>query len=159
MSEKFPQDEFGAAEPHGGRHRRLRTGRNRVAEFFKLTLFSAVLAVVVLVGLKLVDGGNLFSGEPTAPATIAVLDGTKNELSNAVATRLVDAGYEVASSAKLVDASNPDAIQPTTKVYAQSAAYLDKANEVAKLLGVLDASVNGDSTAPITVLIGADYRK
>ena len=158
MSEKFPQDEFAAAEPHGGRHRRVRTGRNRVAEFLKLTLISAVLAVLVLLGLKLVDGGNLFSGEPSAPATIAVLDGTKNELSNTVATRLVDAGYEVASSAKLVDTTNPDAVQPTTKVYAQSAAYLDKANEIAKLLGVADATVNSESTAPITVLIGTDYR-
>lgn len=158
MSEKFPHDEFAAAEPHGGRHRRVRTGRNRVAEFFKLTLISAVLAAVVLLGLKLVDGGNLFSGEPSAPATIAVLDGTKNELSNTVATRLVDAGYEVASSAKLVDTTNPDAVQPNTKVYAQSAAYLDKANEIAKLLGVADATVNGESTAPITVLIGTDYR-
>jgi hypothetical protein len=158
MSEKFPQDEFAAAEPHGGRHRRVRTGRNRVAEFLKLTLISAVLAAVVLVGLKLVDGANLFSGEPSAPATVAVLDGTKNELSNTVATRLVDAGYEVASSAKLVDTTNPDAVQPTTKVYAQSAAYLDKANEIATLLGVAAASVNGESTAPITVLIGTDYR-
>ena len=158
MSEKFPQDEFAAAEPHGGRHRRVRTGRNRVAEFLKLTLISAVLAVLVLLGLKLVDGGNLFSGEPSAPATIAVLDGTKNELSNTVATRLVDAGYEVASSAKLVDTTNPDAVQPTTKVYAQSAAYLDKANEIAKLLGVAEATVNSESTAPITVLIGTDYR-
>ena len=158
MAEKFPQDEFAAAPLHGGRHRRLRTGRHRVAEFLKLTLISAVLATVALVGLKLVDGGNLFTAEPTSPATIAVLDGSQKDLSSQVATRLVDGGFEVETAAKLIDETNPDAVQPVTQVYAESSAYLDKAKEVAKFLGVAEATVNTHATAPITVLVGADYK-
>ncbi|MFM5968112.1 MAG: LytR C-terminal domain-containing protein [Micrococcales bacterium] len=158
MAEKFPQDEFAAAPSHGGRHRRLRTGRHRAAEFLKLALISAVLATIALVGLKVVDGGNLFTSEPNSPATIAVLDGSQKDLSSAVATRLVDGGFEVETAAKLIDQTNPDAVQPVTQVYAESSAYLDKAKEVAKFLGVAEATVNTNATAPITVLVGADYK-
>ena len=157
MSEKFPNDEFAAAPPHGGRHRRIRTGRNRVGEFFKLALISAVLATVALVGIKLADSVNFFNAEATAPASIAILDGSQADLSNAVATRLVDAGYEVASSGKLVDATDPNKVTTTTLVYALNSSYLDKANEVAQLLGVESASINSQSTQPITVVIGSDY--
>ena len=159
MSEKFPNDEFAAAPAHGGRHRRIRTGRNRFGEFLKLTLISAVLATVALVGIKLADSVNLFNAEATAPATIAILDGTQTDLSNTVATKLVDAGYEVASSGKLVDATDPTKVTTTTLVYAQDSSYLDKANEIAKLLGVESASINSQSTQPITVVIGTDYRR
>ena len=94
MSQKFPQDEFANAKVAGGRHRRVRTGRHRVTEFFKLFLFSAILAGAVLGGMKLLDSGNLFGGQPTAPATIAVLDGSKLGLSSQVVTELVDKGFE-----------------------------------------------------------------
>lgn len=157
-AEKFPDDEFAAAPEQGGRHRRIRTGRNRVAEFFKLAAISAVLATVAMVGLKLADSVNLFNAEPSAPATIAILDGTTNDLSNAVATRLVDAGYEVASSGKVATVTDASNSVKTTLVYAQDSAYLDKANQVAKLIGVSKVSVNSQSSSPITVLIGTDYR-
>jgi hypothetical protein len=158
MSEKFPNDEFAAAPSHGGRHRRIRTGRNRAAEFLKLALVSAVLATVAMVGIKMADSVNLFNAEPSAPATIAILDGTTSDLSSSVATKLVDAGYEVASSGKLVDATDPTKVTATTLVYAQDSTYLDKANAVAKLIGAGEASVISASTSPITVVIGTDYR-
>ena len=124
----------------------------------KLTLISALLATVALVGIKVADSVNLFNAEATAPATIAILDGTQADLSNSVATKLVDAGYEVAASGKLVDATDPTKVTTTTLVYAQDSSYLDKANEVAKLLGVESASINSQSTQPITVVVGTDFR-
>lgn len=159
MNDKFPADEFAAAEPHGGRHRRIRTGRNRFGEFLKLTLISALLATLVLVGIKLADSVNLFNAEPSAPATIAILDGSKLSLSNTVASELVDAGYEVASSAEfVVDAAKPEAAQSVSLVYALDSSYLDKAKEVASLLGIDSVSINSQSTAPITVVVGTDLK-
>ena len=158
MSERLPNDEFANAEQHGGRHRRIRTGRNRAGEFFKLMAISAVLAIAVLAGLKIADSGNLFTSTPSAPATVAVLDASNLDLSSSVATKLVDAGFEVASSSKLVDTTNPNATQATTQVYASDSSYLDKANEVAKLLGTPAASVNSQATSPITVVIGTNYK-
>lgn len=158
MSQKFPQDEFSDAKVAGGRHRRVRTGRHRVAEFFKLFLFSAVLAAAVLAGMKLADSGNLFGGQPTAPATIAVLDGSKLGLSSRVVTELVDKGFEVASSADLVDAENPNKVQVTTVVYASHSVYLERANEVAAALNSGEAVLDTEAGSPITVVIGTDQR-
>lgn len=158
MSQKFPQDEFTDAKVSGGRHRRVRTGRHRVAEFFKLFLFSAVLAAAVLAGMKLADSGNLFGGQPTAPATIAVLDGSKLGLSSQVVTELVEKGFEVASSADLVDAENPNKVQVTTVVYASHSVYLERANEVAAALNAGEAVLDTEAGSPITVVIGTDQR-
>jgi hypothetical protein len=158
MSQKFPQDEFANAKVAGGRHRRVRTGRHRVAEFFKLFLFSAILAGAVLGGMKLLDSSNLFGGQPTAPATIAVLDGSKQGLSSQVVTELVDKGFEVASSADLIDAENPNKIQVTTVVYASHQVYLERAQEVATALNAGKAVIDSEAGSPITVLIGTDQR-
>ncbi len=158
MSQKFPQDEFANAKAAGGRHRRVRTGRHRVAEFFKLFLFSAILAGAVLGGMKLLDSGNLFGGQPTAPPTIAVLDGSKLGLSSQVVTELVDKGFEVASSADLIDAENPNKIQVTTVVYASHQVYLERAQEVATALNAGKAVIDSEAGSPITVLIGTDQR-
>lgn len=158
MSQKFPQDEFTNAKIAGGRHRRVRTGRHRVAEFLKLFLFSAVLAAMVLGGMKLADSGNLFGGEPTAPATIAVLDGSKLGLSSQVVTELVEKGFEVASSADLIDAENPNKIQVSTVVYASHLVYLDRAQEVANALNAGEAVIDSEAGSPITVLVGTDQR-
>ncbi len=170
MSDKFPRDEFDAAPIHGGRHRVRRTARHRVLEFLKIAAYSAIVAVLGFVGLKAIDSLNFFDANSvvvTQPVVekleplVVVLDGTsKDGNATAVATVLLNAGYNVATAANYVPATGGQVAN--SAVYYLSAEDKSLAEAIAKKLSTTELSIRAEMssqfTDSITVLLGTDRK-
>ena len=170
MADTFPTDEFDAAPVHGGRHRIRRTAGHRIREFFKIAAFSAVVALLAYVGLKGIDSLNFFSDNATVntqpvvavqePAVV-VLDGTnQTSFAAAWATKLTNAGYNVATAADYTPATGGKVA--TTVVYVRSTQDQFIASAIAKKLilksGAVAVQLSTEFTDAITVVLGTDLK-
>ncbi len=170
MSDKFPRDEFDAAPIHGGRHRVRRTARHRVLEFLKIAAYSAVVAVLGFVGLKAIDSLNFFDTSSvvvtqpvveTLKPLVVVLDGTtKDGNASAVATLLLNAGYNVGTAANYLPATGGQV--STTAVFFRSNDDSALAQAIAKKVSVsglaVKAALSTDFPDAITVVLGTDRK-
>jgi hypothetical protein len=175
MSKKFPQDEFDLAPLRAGRHRRARTALDRTREFVSVVASGALLAGAGFVALNLNNptGSNLNNTNSNLPAAnpqsvaskgggigLSVLDGSlKADQASTVAHELLDSGWNVFSAADLVDATYQLVGVAKTTIYIQSADLQNKADSLVKDLGSYPIKVSTDYTDPITVVLGADYKK
>lgn len=164
---EFPRDEFDAAPEHGGRHRIRRTARHRVAEFLKITAYSAAVALLGFGGLKAIDSLNFFDAtsvvttQPVAEKLkplVVVLDGTgKDGIAARYATVLANAGYNVGAAANYSPASGGKV--SNTAVYYRDVADQALAEAIAGKLGAsVKASVSTDFPDAITAVIGTDLK-
>ena len=171
MPNQTPRDEFDNVAPHGGRHRIRRTGADRVREWFLVLAATMVITGAGFYGFKFAGDANIFTSfSPTETGTetqvksqagpgVTVIDASdKKQQATRVATELAAAGYNVLTARNLDTLANPGS--PTESVvYVRSADDASKAKEIAGKLGglkVVTAKAFGD---PITVVLGADFKK
>ena len=168
MSKKFPIDEFDSVTATGGRHRAVRTAKDRVLEWLAVFAAAVLIGGLGYLGLKFVESSSVFdgylpSGNPSPAASaqalpeVAVLDGGGKEMATVAGQILKDAGFNVAQASVLVDAENkPVAIDKTLVVITDEIFRAD-AEQVAAKIGGSEVLVSPQFPGPIAVVLGADY--
>jgi hypothetical protein len=162
MAKKFPLDEFDSVEAHGGRHRIRRTGFDRLREFFRYMLFSAIIAGAGFATLSWIDNSNVYSGDvpsvsnsvdPAKSYQVTVLDATGGDsAASALGRKILNAGYTSVTA----DVANSEA---KSVVYYASGDAKATALALAKIAGNLPTKLSNRFTDPVTVVLGADYKK
>jgi hypothetical protein len=166
MSEKFPTDEFDNAPLHGGRHRKLRTSKDRVVEFFKLLAMAAVVGGVGYIGLQLVQSSSIFSGFVAQQDTSAnaievkVYDGTADNVGGTnVAKALFLAGFKVGDAQNLIDSDGKEVLVEKSTILITNEKYRSDASTISSETGIKQIELTTTYKEPISVVVGTDYRE
>ena len=164
MSEKFPIDEFDNAPHHGGRHRTLRTSKDRVLEFVKLLAIAAVVGGVGYIGLQLAQSSAVFNGfiaqqDTTSNATaVKVYDGTAdNNGGTTVAKALFLAGFKVGNAENLIDADGKEVLVEKSTILITDEKYRSDAETISSKTGIKQIELTTTYKDPITVVVGTDW--
>lgn len=168
MSKNFPTDEFDAVPAGPGRLRAKRSGASKTLEFFAYFFVSALVAGGGLFTYQLVTSGvsavdvaaqsdnGVGNTDPLRVNETTILDGTgKNGVASSVAHDLVGKGWNVVTADNLPANQAP----AKTTIYINADSLSDAGKAMVSDLGSYPVEVSNQYIDPITVVLGADFKK